>query len=120
MSGNSRRPTVSSVTASGARLTNKMRLSPRKASLAAGRIRKLVFLARCAERFAYRELWNIGAVAIGLLRFDVRRPDYLAPLLGFVGDELAEVGGRARKWDAADLCKPRAREIGRASCRERV
>src|SRR5215469_18113899 len=31
------------------------------------------------------------------LRLDVGRPDHLAPLLGFVGHELAEVGGRARK-----------------------
>src|SRR5262245_24109065 len=31
------------------------------------------------------------------LRFDVGRPDHLAPLLCFFADELAEVGGRARK-----------------------
>ena len=29
----------------------------------------------------------------GSHRLDVGRPDYLAPLLGLVGDELAEVGG---------------------------
>jgi hypothetical protein len=29
------------------------------------------------------------------LRLDVRRPDHLAPLLGFLRDELAEFGGRA-------------------------
>ena len=29
--------------------------------------------------------------------FDVGRPDHLGPLLGFVGDELAEFGGRAGK-----------------------
>ena len=32
----------------------------------------------------------------GSLRLDVRRADHLAPLLGFVGNELSEVGGRAR------------------------
>ena len=37
-----------------------------------------------------------------LLRLDVGRPDHLAPLLGVVGDELAEVGGRAREA----LCRP--------------
>ena len=31
------------------------------------------------------------------LRFDVGRPDHLAPLLCFFADELAEVGGRARE-----------------------
>ena len=29
----------------------------------------------------------------GSLCLDVGRPDHLAPLLGFVGDKLAEVGG---------------------------
>src|SRR5262245_59454254 len=28
---------------------------------------------------------------------DVGRPDHLGPFLGFVGDELAKIGGRARK-----------------------
>ena len=37
----------------------------------------------------------------GSLRLDVCRPDYLAPLLGLVGDELAEVVGRAGKDGAA-------------------
>ena len=32
--------------------------------------------------------------------------DHLAPLLGFVGDELAEVGGRARKRRAAEVGEP--------------
>ena len=43
----------------------------------------------------------------GSLRLDVGRPDHLAPLLGFVGDELAEVGGRARKRRAAEVGEPR-------------
>src|SRR5215831_2582372 len=37
-------------------------------------------------------LWNFGACR--LFRLDVRELDHLAPLLGFVRDELAEVGGR--------------------------
>src|SRR6516165_10007210 len=41
------------------------------------------------------------------LRFDVGRPDHLAPLLCFFADELAEVGGQARKR--------RRREIAGAS-----
>src|SRR5262245_12006711 len=43
----------------------------------------------------------------GLLRLDVGRPNHLAPLLGFVGDELAEVGRRANKHRAAEVSKPR-------------
>ena len=41
------------------------------------------------------------------LRLDAGEPDHLAPLLGFVRDELAEVGGRARKHRAAQIGKPR-------------
>src|SRR5262245_42987940 len=36
---------------------------------------------------------------------DVRRPDHLAPLLGFLGDQLAEVGGQAGKNRAAQAGK---------------
>src|SRR5262249_30530919 len=35
------------------------------------------------------------------LRLDVGRPDHLAPFLGFVGDELSKVGGRARQPTSA-------------------
>src|SRR4029453_12074935 len=38
--------------------------------------------------------WCAGS---NLLRLDVRGPDHLAPLLGFVGDQLAEMGGRANE-----------------------
>src|SRR5215831_8701364 len=47
----------------------------------------------------------------GSLRLDVGRPDYLAPLLGFVGGELSKVGGRAWKHRAAQVGKPRL-ELG--------
>src|SRR5262245_23889346 len=40
-------------------------------------------------------LWNIGRGRS--LRFDVGIPDHLGPLLGFVGDELAEIGRRTLK-----------------------
>jgi hypothetical protein len=42
-----------------------------------------------------------------LLKLDIRRPDHPAPLLGFVGDELAEFGRQARKHGAAQVGKPR-------------
>src|SRR5262245_51643633 len=41
------------------------------------------------------------------LRLDVGRPDHLAPLLGVVGDELAEIGGRADKRCASEVSQPR-------------
>ena len=34
-----------------------------------------------------RNLWNFGSAS---LRLDVSRPDHLAPLLGFLDEELAE------------------------------
>ena len=37
------------------------------------------------------------------LRFDTCEPDHLAPLLGFIGDELSEVGWRAGKNLASQL-----------------
>src|SRR5258707_13558727 len=40
------------------------------------------------------------------LRLDVRRSDHFAPLLGFVGDELSEVGRRAWKHGAAQVSEP--------------
>ena len=43
---------------------------------------------------------------LGSFGFDVGRPDYLSPLLGFVGDELAEVDGRERKHVATQIRKP--------------
>src|SRR5262249_11720302 len=36
-------------------------------------------------------------------RLDVRRPDHLGPLLGFLGDELAEVSGRPREHGATQV-----------------
>src|SRR6266567_8735574 len=40
------------------------------------------------------------------LRLDVGRPDHLAPLLCFFADELAEVGGRARKRPCTQIGEP--------------
>jgi hypothetical protein len=77
---------------------------------------------RCSKFAAYRParprgrgtrhsrngtLWNIRPPEAALLRLDVGRSDHLAPLLGFIGDEVAEVGGRARNHRAAQVGKPR-------------
>ena len=42
-------------------------------------------------------LWNVGATGVDLFGLDVARLDHLGPLLGFVGNELCEVGRRARE-----------------------
>src|SRR6266436_579875 len=50
------------------------------------------------------------------LRLDAGELDHLAPLLGFVGDELAEIGRRAGKRHCPEVRKPRLqRGIGEAS-----
>src|SRR5262245_19755845 len=52
--------------------------------------------------FAERQLWNIRAFPASV-RLDVGLPDHLGPLLGFVGDELTEVAGRASKRRATQI-----------------
>src|SRR5215510_13207326 len=39
-----------------------------------------------------------------LLRLDTREPHHLSPFLGFLGDELGEVGRRAGKYLTAEFC----------------
>src|SRR5262249_12343676 len=46
-------------------------------------------------------LWNIARDRLHWL--DVGRPDHLAPFLGFVGDQLAELGRRSRQRRAAEV-----------------
>src|SRR5215813_3276455 len=48
--------------------------------------------------FRYRKIMERAA----LLRLDVACPDHLAPLLGFVGDQLAKVGGREGEQGATE------------------
>jgi len=48
-------------------------------------------------------LWNI----VRSLHLDIGSPNHLAPLLGFVGDELAKIGGREREHVATEVSKPR-------------
>jgi hypothetical protein len=56
-----------------------------------------------------------------LFRLDIGSSDHLAPLLGVVGDQSAEVGGRARKRRAAEVSEPRFHVgIGEASVDLRV
>src|SRR5262249_58937003 len=54
------------------------------------------------QPFAERDLWNMDWAAASV-RLDVEGLDHLAPLLGFIGDMLAEVGGRTRKHRAAEV-----------------
>jgi hypothetical protein len=46
---------------------------------------------------------NVMEVASTLLCLDVGRPDHFAPLLGFFGDQLAELGRRSRQRRAAEV-----------------
>ena len=57
--------------------------------------------------FAERSLWNFWPVLPHSLRLDVGGADHLAPLLGFIRDKLAVVGGRADKRRAAQIGDPR-------------
>jgi hypothetical protein len=43
------------------------------------------------SEFAYREFMERAGKAVSF-RLNIVRPDHLCPLLGFVSDELAEVG----------------------------
>src|SRR5215470_7575536 len=54
------------------------------------------------RRFAERSLWNIDVATLGLLGFDVSRPDYISPLLHIVNQESSEVGLRQRQWDVSE------------------
>src|SRR5713101_364036 len=56
------------------------------------------------RRTGVTEYWRSG---IPLVDFDIGRPDYLAPLLGFGGDEFSEIGGRARKRRRTQIGEPR-------------
>ena len=42
----------------------------------------------------------------GLIRFDIGRPNHLGPFFGFLNDKLAEIVGRARHLDAAQIGDP--------------
>src|SRR5215471_13306810 len=75
--------------------------------IAAGRsIRRIAQTPPGTPSFAQRDLWNVDSGSASL-RLDVEGSDDVAPLLGFVGDELAEVGGRCRKHRATKFGKPR-------------
>src|SRR5262245_63685679 len=50
---------------------------------------------------------NKAAVRLGSFRLDVGRPDHLGPLLGLVGDELAEIGGGTGERRTSQIEKPR-------------
>src|SRR6516225_5836235 len=51
-------------------------------------------------------LWNIGPVAVSL-RLDAGELDHLAPLLGLVDNQLAELGRRSRQRRAAEVGEAR-------------
>src|ERR1700726_1950221 len=67
--------------------------------------------------FALRErfIFVLRFISTRSLRLDVRELDHLGPFLGFVGNELAEIGWRAGKCHGAEIGKPLLqRGIGKA------
>src|SRR5262249_23485025 len=60
-----------------------------------------------AERFSATGVTEISPRSRWSLRLDAGGLDHLAPFLGFLGAELAKIGGRARKHCIADIGKPR-------------
>src|SRR5215470_8856483 len=48
-------------------------------------------------------MYGHADVWVTLIRPDVRRPDHLAPFLGFVCDQFSEIGRRAPENDAAQI-----------------
>jgi hypothetical protein len=64
--------------------------------------------ARTGQRVRVSKRYGIsGRRLVGSVNLDVRRPDHLAPLLGFASDEHAEVRGRAGKRRGAEVIEPR-------------
>src|SRR6266571_2728440 len=58
-------------------------------------------------RFSISRFMECRARLPALFRLDIGRPDHLGPLFGFLGDELAELGGRTGKYRAAQVSEPR-------------
>src|SRR5262249_9966450 len=68
--------------------------------------RHLVGGAGMPGGFAELDLWKvfpISSAETSSLRLDVGGPDHLAPVLGFFGDQLAELGRRSRQRRAAEV-----------------
>src|SRR5262249_22359968 len=77
--------------------------SPRKRTQNSSR-----WYSTCYEpAFSLNGIYGTWRARPNLLRLDVGRSDHLAPLLDLFGDELGEVGGRARKHSATKIGKPR-------------
>jgi hypothetical protein len=81
-------------------------------------------IERTEQRFDIKTAYGSGATLdwlvkdkkIASLSLDVKGPDEVAPLVRFVGDELAKVSGRKRERVATQVGKPRLR-IGGIRCR---
>src|SRR5215813_10910402 len=71
-----------------------------------GQSQKCLLADISAPRFAIRDLWNVAAETTGSICLDACELHHLAPLLGFVGDEPAEVSGRHRHRHATQIGEP--------------
>src|SRR5262245_35442337 len=63
--------------------------------------------APAADRFRLTDVTEYRPIEATSLRLDIGGPDHLAPLFGFLSDQLAEVSGRTRKHRAAEVSEPR-------------
>src|SRR5262245_38627345 len=58
-------------------------------------------------RHSRNGIYGISWPIRGSVRLDARELDHLGPLLGFLGNEFPEIGGRERDHGAAEVGKPR-------------
>src|SRR5215470_4319715 len=77
---------------------------------AIGRIVRRAWVGSLADSLISGSNWRAAVptfCAIGSLQFDAGELYHLAPLLGFLGDQRAELGRRHRHGNAAQVVEPR-------------
>src|SRR5204862_933328 len=72
-----------------------------------GKAEDAALIGRPVGRFAYRNLWNFRRALAGSFGPRTGEFNHAGPFLGFVGDQLTEIAGRARKHFAANINKSR-------------
>src|SRR6266478_764072 len=70
---------------------------PARAATNSATVAPITQYFRCSTR---------STAGAGSLPLDARKLDHPGPLLGFLGDELAEVGGRTREYRCAHVGEP--------------
>src|SRR6266851_1825670 len=86
---------------------------PTRSIAVAARLRVRTFEDCAWARFALATRRTRYQPRAGSFRLGARDLDYLAPLLGFVGDELGQIGGGAGEHRGAEFGNPRLHLGGR-------